>query len=65
MSCEDLGLFENLATIWDNYTSELKRDGISLHKADDTLLWTDGDSSGNLSVINIYDALIATQNFSI
>jgi hypothetical protein len=29
MSCEDLGLSENLATVWDNYISELK--GVGSH----------------------------------
>jgi hypothetical protein len=66
MSGEDLDLTGNLDTDWDNYTSELKRAGITLHKAaGDTLLWTGGDSYGNLSVKNIYDAIISTQDLPI
>jgi hypothetical protein len=38
--------------------------GVSLHDTNDTLLWTGGDSSGIISVKNIYSALISTQRLS-
>jgi hypothetical protein len=65
-SGEDLEMTGNHASDWDNYTTELKRTGVTLHEAvDDTLLWTGGDSSRNLSFKNIYDVIISTQDLPI
>jgi hypothetical protein len=65
-SNEDLELIGNHASDWDKYTAELNRVGVTLHEdVKDTLLWTGGNSSGNLTVKNYYDAIISTQELPI
>jgi len=50
---------------WKSYTTELNMAEISLDNNVDTLLWTGGDSSGNITVKNIYVGLITTQQLPI
>ena len=61
MSSEKLEISGVHALEWENYIKELKMAGITLDNNKDTLLWTIGDSFGNISVKNIYDAIISTQ----
>jgi hypothetical protein len=65
MSSEKLEFSGEQASEWENYISELNGVGISLDNTKDTLLWTGGDSSGNITVKNIYAALISTQQLPI
>jgi hypothetical protein len=39
--------------------------GVSLYETNDNLLWTGGNSTGKVTVENIYYALISTQDFPI
>jgi hypothetical protein len=58
---EDLELTGFHSSDWDSYIAELNRVGVTLHENDeDSLLWTGGDSSGNLTVKKCYDAIIST-----
>ena len=60
-SDEDLELTGFHSSDWDSYIAELNRVGISLHENDeDSLIWTGGDSSVNLTVKKCYDAIIST-----
>jgi hypothetical protein len=60
ISGRDLGISGNLASEWDHYCDNLNEAGVSLNEKEDTLIWTGGDSSGRLTVKNIYAALIST-----
>jgi hypothetical protein len=58
----ELDLTRLLSSNWDSYIAELNRAGVTLHiNAEDSLLWTGGNSYGNLTVKNYYDAIISTQ----
>jgi hypothetical protein len=63
LSSNRLGLKGTQDLEWDQYTRELKAVGISLKNNQDVLVWTGGDSSGNISVKNLYDAIISTKQF--
>jgi ribonuclease HI len=54
----DLSLIGPLALEWDSYTAALKRAGISLTDARDSLIWAGGDGSGIVSAKNVYAALL-------
>jgi hypothetical protein len=58
--CSDLGLSGNLALEWQRYCRALLGAGIQLRDQDDELLWNGGDSSGNISVKNLYEAIAST-----
>jgi hypothetical protein len=47
---------------WDEFYQELSRIGIYLHNIEDQLLWAGGDSSGLISVRDIYSAVSNTVN---
>jgi hypothetical protein len=59
-----LQLQDPLALEWDAFTLALQSAGISLSNDRDSLLWAGGDASGNLTVKNVYKALLHTQNFA-
>jgi hypothetical protein len=59
-----LQLHDPLAKEWDAFASSLNSAGISLSNEQDTLLWAGGDGSGSLSVRNVYEALLHSQNFT-
>jgi hypothetical protein len=56
----DLELSADLAVEWDNFCLELTRVGVLLHNAEDQFLWAGRDSSGHISVKNIYMAIANT-----
>jgi hypothetical protein len=60
ISGRDLGISGNLASEWEHYRDNLNEAGVSLNEKEDTLIWTGGDSSGKMSVKNIYATLIST-----
>jgi hypothetical protein len=64
LNSEYLNLFNQSAIEWDIYASALKEAGITLSQGPDTLRWAGGDATGNLSVKNIYQALM-NQRFSV
>jgi len=47
-----------LAVEWDYYRQSLIELGISLGEKMDELIWVGGDNSGNISIKNIYEALL-------
>jgi hypothetical protein len=63
LSRNRLGFKGTRAIEWEQYTRELKVVGISLKNNQDDLGWTGGDSSRNISVKNLYDAIISTKQF--
>jgi hypothetical protein len=65
ISSKDLVLSGTPTYEWEIYCNEIIGIGVSLHDINDTLLWTRGDSFGNITVKNIYYALISTQDYSI
>jgi hypothetical protein len=48
---------------WDHYTSALKEAGVSLSPCPDTLSWAGGDATGNITVKNLYNALLNQRYF--
>jgi ribonuclease HI len=54
----DLNLSDLSAAEWNLYISALKEAGITLSSRPDSLRWAGGDSTGNLTVRNLYDALL-------
>jgi hypothetical protein len=56
-SNSDLGLVGVEAAEWVRLCRELVSAGITLTDCSDTLIWTGGDNSGNISAKNAYDAL--------
>jgi hypothetical protein len=50
-------LVGELAAEWDRYRQNLIGSGIKLVDRSDELIWTGGDSSGQISVKNVYSAL--------
>jgi len=59
----ELELTGNLVEEWDRFRRALHALGVSLFDNEDELIWTRGDSSGDLSTKNLYAALISTLNF--
>jgi len=55
---DTLGLTGELATEWNSYSTTLRGAGILLRNKADSLMWTRGNSSGSISVKNIYNALL-------
>jgi hypothetical protein len=55
-------LVGELSIEWSNYCRELQVAGVILTGDEDELFWTGGDSSGVISVKNIYEAIQSTQN---
>jgi hypothetical protein len=61
-SNSELGLSGMHAVEWERFISELNSVGVTLKSSvEDVLLWTGGDSSRELNVKNVYDALISMQ----
>ena len=58
-----MGLMGTLATKWEQLCLALISDGVSVQDQDDTLMWIGGDTSGTLTVKNVYMALLSTQSF--
>jgi hypothetical protein len=56
-------LLEISATEWQHYCKALRGTGILLRNMVDTLVWTGGDSSGVISVKNIYKAIINSLDY--
>jgi len=54
----DLNLSDPSAAEWNLHISALKEAGITLSSRPDSLRWAGGDSTGNLTVRNLYDALL-------
>jgi hypothetical protein len=50
---------------WNSYTSALKRSGITLSDNPDMLLWAGGDSTGSITVKNLYSALLHQLSFEV
>jgi len=47
---------------WESYIAELNKAEVTLHSnSEDALLWTGGDTIGNLNVRNIYNVVLSTQ----
>jgi hypothetical protein len=65
LSSEVLGIRGRLATEWEQYRRALLGAGITIRDSTDTLVWTGGDSSGNMTVKNVYSALISTLDYPI
>jgi ribonuclease HI len=61
----ELHLSGSLAFEWDHYSSALKAAGISLSPLPDTLQWAGGDGTGNITVKNLYNALLNQQFFEV
>jgi len=53
----ELGLVGELAAEWDKYMHNLISLGIKLMDRPDELIWTGGDSSGQISIRKVYSAL--------
>lgn len=53
----DLELPTELVAQWDSYCLELTRVGIQLHDVEDQFIWSGEDSSGHISVKNLYSAI--------
>jgi hypothetical protein len=60
---EELGITGNLATEWVCYHRALIGVGVTIQDTTDTLIWIGGDSSGTISVKNIYSSLISAQRY--
>jgi hypothetical protein len=60
-----LSLFGLQAWEWNSFTSALKRSGITLSENPDCLVWAGGDSSGSITVKNLYSALLNQLSFEI
>jgi ribonuclease HI len=58
----DLHLCNPLASEWNLYIAALKEAGITLSSCPDTLRWVGGDATGNLTVKNLYAALLNQKN---
>jgi len=65
MSNTELGVTSNLASKWECYCNSLNEVGVSLLDVVVSLLWAGGDSTGQLTVKNIYTTLLSTQDFPI
>jgi hypothetical protein len=57
----DLNLSGVLATEWEGYRSALIESGVQLRNRPDALIWTGGDSYGQISAKNVYNALMTLQ----
>jgi len=60
INSRELGISGNLSLEWEHFCDNLNEAGVSLNENEDSLIWTRGDSSGRLSVKNLYAALIST-----
>jgi len=65
LSSGSLGLRGRLASKWEQYRKALRGACIAIRNLADTLVWTRGDSSGNMTVKNVYSALISTLDYPI
>jgi ribonuclease HI len=59
---EELELTWELSTEWLQFRRALQAAGVIVTGNEDELIWTGGDTSGVISVKNVYEALISTQN---
>jgi hypothetical protein len=59
---EELELTWELSTEWIQFRRALQAVGVIVTGNEDELIWTGGDTSGVISVKNVYEALISTQN---
>jgi hypothetical protein len=57
VTSSSLHLNRELSDEWNRYTFHLKEADIHLQERPDTLIWTGGDKSGDISVRNLYKAL--------
>jgi hypothetical protein len=59
LSGSELQLELDLKVEWDDFTQLLKESGVRLQSKSDSLIWTGGDRSGQLTAKNVYQALAA------
>jgi hypothetical protein len=57
-----LELSGNLSSEWDQYRRALQAAGVIITDKMDELIWIGGDTSGILTLKNVYEALLSTQD---
>ena len=62
ISSLNLGITRSLAAEWECYCDNLNVVGVSLHDVEDSLISTGGDSTGKMTIKNMYATLISTQD---
>jgi hypothetical protein len=59
---EELELTGELSMEWLQFRQALQAVGVIVTRNENELIWTEGDTSGVISVKNVYEELISTQN---
>jgi hypothetical protein len=61
LSSDDLEMTGLRAVAWSNFIMDLNGVGIAIQpNLEDALMWSGDEKSGDLSVKNVYDALLST-----